>query len=313
MTRLLTQPPPPRTASAAAVVSAITVDVEDYFQVSGFESVVPRDRWHAYPSRVEQNTQRLLALFQEAGVRGTFFVLGWTAERYPALVRRIQQAGHELGCHSYAHRLVYSLTPEEFRRDTRRAAAAVEDASGAKVQGYRAPSFSITRKSLWALDILAEEGFRYDSSIYPILRDRYGIPGAPRHPFPVRVAAGTRGTASLLEVPPSTVRCLGVNLPVGGGGYLRLFPAPLFRRALARLIEGERRPAVLYVHPWELDPDQPRIRAGSRLSRFRQYVNLDRTAPRLRALLARWPFAPLCEVLDRLPAAPPVALDFIAR
>jgi len=284
------------------------VDVEDYFQVSGFEDVVPRASWGRYESRVERNTERLLALLDEVGVRGTFFVLGWTAERHPGLVRRIRGAGHELGCHSHLHRLVYRLRPEEFRRDTRRAVAALEDAIGERVVGYRAPSFSITRQSLWALEVLAEEGFRYDSSIYPIRRDRYGLPGAPRHAFSVQVAG-----AALVEVPPSSVRWLGMTLPVGGGGYLRLCPAPLFRRALERVIQGEGRPAVLYVHPWELDPDQPRIAAGSRLSRFRQYVNLGRTEGRLRALLRRWPFAPVGDLLPRLARGRALRLDALAR
>jgi polysaccharide deacetylase family protein (PEP-CTERM system associated) len=298
----------------AAPLSALTVDVEDYFQVSGFEDVVPRAAWHRYESRVERNTDRVLALCEEAGVRATFFVLGWTAERHPALVRRIHAAGHELGCHSHLHRLVYRLTPAEFREDTHRSKAVVEDLTGAAVLGYRAPSFSITRRSLWALDILAELGFRYDSSVYPILRDRYGIPGAPRHPFALRVGATLAASARavILEAPPSTVRWLGMNLPVGGGGYLRLAPEWLFHRALTRLIAREGRPAILYVHPWELDPDQPRIPGSSPLSRFRQYVNLSRTEARLRRLLTAWPFGRLQDVLELLPRAAPLPADALA-
>jgi polysaccharide deacetylase family protein (PEP-CTERM system associated) len=279
-------------------VSAITVDLEDYFQVSGFEEVVSLAAWDRYEPRLAPSTERLLAVLAEAGVQATFFVLGWSAERHPGLVRRIRDAGHELACHSYAHRLVYRLTPAQFREDTRRAKAVVEDLAGVPVVGYRAPSFSITRQSLWALEILAEEGFRYDSSVYPILWDRYGIPGAPRHPYVV----GTRSASvpDLLEIPPSTVRWLGLTLPVGGGGYFRFFPERLFHRALRRLIRGEGRPAVIYVHPWELDPAQPRIPGGSRLARFRHYVNLHKTEGRLRRLLRAWPFAPMRDLLDGL-------------
>jgi polysaccharide deacetylase family protein (PEP-CTERM system associated) len=291
-------------------VSAITVDLEDYFQVSGFDEVVPLSAWDRYEGRLTQSTERLLAVLAESGVRATFFLLGWSAERHPGLVRRIRDGGHELACHSYAHRLVYRLTPAGFREDTRRAKAVVEDIAGVQVIGYRAPSFSITRRSLWALDILAEEGFRYDSSIYPILWDRYGIPGAPRHPFvvrPGRDGAGGPPRADILEIPPSTVRWLGLTLPVGGGGYLRFVPERLFHRALQRLIRGERRPAVIYVHPWELDPEQPRIVGGSRLARFRQYVNLHKTEGRLRRLLRAWSFAPVRDLLDTL--APCARLD----
>lgn len=325
--------------------NALTVDVEDYFQVSGFEDVIPRASWDTFESRVERNTDRLLEILAEAGVTATFFVLGWTAERHPALVRRIHAAGHELACHSYAHRLVYRCTAKEFREDTHRAKCLVEDLSAQPIIGYRAPSFSITRKSLWALEILAEEGFAYDSSIFPILRDRYGIPSAPRYPYrillgdyrasaldPVNPVALLGGKAagrrpmpvggcrlpatgddaaqqldaaadsedSILEIPPSTIRLLGVTLPIGGGGYLRLFRESLFHRALRHIIELERKPAVLYIHPWELDPDQPRLRGGAWVSRFRQYVHLDQAEGKLRNLLVRWRFAPIRDLLDSL-------------
>jgi len=297
----------PPAAPPAAVVSAFTVDLEDYFQVTGFEASVPFASWAGHESRLEWNTERLLELLAARKTCATFFALGWTAERHPGLIRRIHAAGHELASHSYAHRLVYRLSPAAFREDTRRAKAVVEALTGDPVLGYRAPSFSITRRSLWALEILADEGFAYDSSIYPILRDRYGIPGAPRHAFPVRL-----GAAGLLEIPPTTLRRLGVNLPLGGGGYLRLFPEALFRRGLAAVIEGERRPAVLYVHPWELDPEQPRLQAGTRLSRFRHYVNLDKTQARLDRLLATWPFGPMRGLLASAAGSPAKTLDQLA-
>jgi polysaccharide deacetylase family protein (PEP-CTERM system associated) len=275
---------------------ALTIDVEDYFQVSGFEDIVPRTRWESFESRVERNTHRVLDILAGARVSATFFVLGWIAERYPALVRRIHTSGHEIGCHSYEHRLVYRCAPETFREDTHRAKAILETIIGEPIIGYRAPSFSITRKSLWALNILAEQGFEYDSSIFPVIRDRYGIPGAPRFPF--RIAR--TGDPGLIEIPPCTIRFLGVNLPLGGGGYLRLFPESLFRRAIDHIVNVERQMAVLYVHPWELDPDQPVVSNGSWLSTFRQYVNLGKTEARLRRLLGAFPSVAIRTVLPSL-------------
>ncbi len=291
-------------------VSALTIDLEDYFQVSGFEDVVPRETWGGFESRAERSTEKLLRILAEFRTSATFFVLGWTAQRHPSLVRRIRQSGHEVGCHSFAHRLVYRCTPEEFREDTRHAKAVIEDILGEAILCYRAPSFSITRKSLWAMEILAEEGFRYDSSMFPILRDRYGIPNIPRHTF--RIALSTE-TSAIAEVPPSTVRWLGICVPMGGGGYLRLFLDWLFRRAIRQVIEGERKPAILYLHPWELDPDQPRILNGSGLSQFRHTINLAKTERKLTALLSRWRFAPLTEVVDRMEHLPLLLLQQIAR
>jgi len=378
-----------------SAVIALTVDLEEHFQVSGFESVIPRERWPRFESRLERNTMLLLEILASHSASATFFVLAWNAERYPGLVRRIHAAGHEIACHSYAHHLVYRQTPEEFRQDTRRAKGILEALIGQPVVGYRAPSFSITRKSLWALNILADEGFQYDSSIFPILRDRYGIPGAPRFPYRIPVGNGspvlkdsradsqalspqpsalspqrlegsnlpaagcpldshsTDSTTqqlnnsttpsqalspqpsalspqrlegsdlpaagcpldshstelptqqlnnSILEIPPSTIRFLGLTLPLGGGGYLRLFPEPLFRNALERILIAQRQMAVLYVHPWELDPEQPRVLRGSWLSTFRQYVNLHKTEGRLRRLLATFPSVSIRTVLPRLTA-----------
>ena len=296
--------------------NVLTIDVEDYFQVSGFEDVIPRSSWDQLESRVERNTDRLLELLAEFRVRATFFVLGWTAERHPALVRRIQRAGHELGCHSYSHRLIYRLSDKDFREDTRRAKGIIEDLAGAKVIGYRAPSFSITRKSLWAITILAEEGFKYDSSIFPIFRDRYGIPGTPRFPYWLELKGETvsnplheRSWPTILEIPPTTVQWLGVTLPMGGGGYLRLCPSWAFHHAIRRLVEVKCQPAVVYLHPWELDPEQPYIATASWLSRFRHYVNLDGTEKKLRGLLSRWRFSTAGELVDIICRTPITILD----
>jgi polysaccharide deacetylase family protein (PEP-CTERM system associated) len=264
----------------AGVLNALTVDVEDYFQVSAFDEFVPRSEWASFESRVCANTDRLLRIFDGAGVRGTFFVLGWVAEHYPELVRRIHRAGHELASHSYGHALVYDSTPEQFRADLRRAQAAIESASGVRVRGYRAPSYSITERSLWALDVLACEGYRFDSSIYPINHDRYGIPSWPRH-----VHRLARNAGALWELPGSTIRRGGVNLPIGGGGYFRVLPYGWTQYGIRYLNEEEQRPAIFYLHPWEVDPDQPRLNAGL-VSRFRHYCNLEKTESRLLADVA---------------------------
>lgn len=279
--------------SGNRVLNALTVDVEDYFHVSAFADIVRPSEWDHYESRVCRNTERLLELFDEANVRGTFFVLGWVAERFPELVRRIRAAGHELASHSYDHGLVYDKSPEAFRADLRRAKSAIEDAAGVSVDGYRAPSYSVTERSLWALDVLVDEGYRYDSSIYPIRHDRYGIPSWPRHLHRVERPGG-----ALWELPGSTVRRLGTNLPMGGGGYFRLLPYQWTRSGMARLNQVERRPAIFYLHPWEIDPDQPRLNAGL-LSRFRHYYHLHETEGRLRRLLSDFQFGTVSEVLDQ--------------
>lgn len=248
------------------------------------------------PSRVVASTRRLLDLFERHGARATFFVLGWVAERNGPLIREIADRGHEIACHGHEHDLVYDLGPDRFRADLRRARAAIEGAVGVGVRGYRAPSYSITRKSLWALEILAEEGFHYDSSIFPIRHHRYGIPDFVRHPVALELRAGR-----LLEFPLTTLRVGRSNLPLAGGAYLRFVPAALFRRGFARLVR-ERRPTVLYLHPWEIDPDQPRQAVGWRV-RVNHYFNLSRVEARLDRLLAAHGFAPLAEVLDGLDAA----------
>jgi polysaccharide deacetylase family protein (PEP-CTERM system associated) len=280
-----------RPASTGSRLNAMTVDVEDYFHVSVFEGSVSRNRWESLESRVVGNTERLLDLFDEHAVRGTFFVLGWVAERYPLLVSSIAARGHEIASHGFAHRLVYDQTPDVFRDDVRRSKAILEEQSGRRINGYRAPSFSVTAQSLWALDVLLEEGFRYDASIFPIRHDRYGIPDAPRWPHTMARAKG-----SLFEVPGSTVRLGGTNLPVAGGGYFRILPYAWTRWGMRHLNHVEGQPAVFYLHPWEIDPEQPRLPA-SVLGRFRHYRNLHLTEARLRCLMRDFTFGPLETVL----------------
>lgn len=290
-------PLPAGPAGPPRILNALTVDVEDYFHVSAFDAPGKRARWDAYESRVRRATHRLLELFAGASATATFFVLGWVAERFPQLVRDIAAAGHELASHGYAHRLVYDMTPDAFREDLRRAKDAIASASGVEVRGFRAPSFSITRRSLWALDVLAEEGYTLDSSIYPVRRDRYGIPGAPRFAHDIVRPAGR-----LIEMPPSTMRVGALTLPVAGGGYFRLYPEALTHRAIRAINDADRQPAVVYLHPWEIDPDQPR-QAGTLVSRFRHRVNLHRTEARLSRLLAAFPFASMSDALRTAPSA----------
>lgn len=283
-------------AAHSPVVNAMTVDVEDYFHVSAFDGVLPRSQWDGMESRVVANTEALLALFGETSVRATFFVLGWVAERHPELVRTILAAGHEVASHGYAHRLVYDLTPDMFRDDIRRSKQVLEDAGGTAVEGYRAPSYSVTPRSLWALDILIDEGFRYDASIFPIHHDRYGIPVSARHPYFLHRSGG-----EILEAPASTVKWGPFNFPVAGGGYFRILPYEWTKWGIDRINRLESRPAIFYIHPWEIDPGQPRL-SGSLLSRFRHYRNLDQTADRLRRLVSDFSFAPMQTVLRQAAA-----------
>jgi len=290
----------PHTASAAGdhgVINMMTIDVEDYFHVSALAEAAPRNRWDSFESRVCANTERLLATFEHARIRATFFVLGWVADRHPDLVRRIIAAGHELASHGYHHQLVYDLTPEEFAGDVRRSKDVLEQIAGRPVLGYRAPSYSITRRSLWALDVLIAEGFKYDASIFPVHHDRYGIPDAPRHAY--RLA---RRDGHLVEIPPSTVRMGGINLPVAGGGYFRLLPYWWTALGIGRVNGRERRPVCFYLHPWEVDPGQPRLTAG-RLSTFRHYRNLHVTESRLKRLLAAFPFGAVEDVMSTIDIA----------
>ena len=272
-------------------LNALTVDVEDYYQVEAFAKVVRREDWTNWESRVERNTKFLLEMFAQRKVHGTFFTLGYVAEQHPQLIREIAQAGHEVACHSYYHRLVYSQTPDEFREDLRSAKHRLEDLIGAPVIGYRAPSYSITAQSLWALDILIEEGFSYDSSIFPVHHDRYGMPDAERFPHVLH-----RPPGEIIEFPPSTVRMRGVNFPISGGGYFRLYPYRLFRRGWQRINRSEAESAIFFLHPWEIDPDQPVV-PGTRLNIWRHRVNLSQTQGKLERLLNDFTFAPVKQVL----------------
>ncbi|MEP7183973.1 MAG: XrtA system polysaccharide deacetylase [Betaproteobacteria bacterium] len=264
------------------IVNALSVDVEDYFQVSAFAAHIPRSSWDSVPCRVEANIEGILGLLAEVDVRATFFTLGWIAERYPGVVRRIIDGGHELASHGYEHVRATDQGYGKFLADIRLAKAVLEDIAGHEVNGYRAPSFSIGAANQWAFDCIVEAGYRYSSSIYPIRHDHYGSPQAPRFAHQVR--------NGLIEVPVATVRVLDANWPAGGGGYFRLLPYHVSRWSLRRLNEVDGKPAMFYFHPWELDPDQPRVAGAGAKARFRHYVNLKRMRPRLRRLLDdfRW-------------------------
>jgi polysaccharide deacetylase family protein (PEP-CTERM system associated) len=281
---------------ARPIANAMTIDVEDYFQVHAFARRIDRASWDHLQRRVERNTDRILAMLAESGRHATFFTLSWVAERHPALIRRIASAGHEVASHGVAHHLASEQQPTEFRADVRRSRDVLEQVAGVPVRGYRAANFSIGRGNMWAFDVLAEEGYAYSSSIYPIRHDTYGMPEAPRFAF------RPRGSASVLEIPISTVALLGRNLPCGGGGYFRLLPYALSRWQIGRVNRHDGQPCVFYLHPWEIDPEQPRPAGLGLRTRFRHYVNLGRTADRLGWLLRDFSW----ERMDRifLPAEP---------
>jgi polysaccharide deacetylase family protein (PEP-CTERM system associated) len=274
-------------------VHVLTVDAEDWYHVENLRPATPPESWPGLRSRFRNAVDRMLELFEKRKVRATFFVLGVAAEREPAVIRSIVAAGHELACHGWSHDLVYRQTPERFREETRRAKALLEDLGSCEVRGYRASTFSITRRSLWALDVLAEEGFSYDSSIAPLRHDRYGIPGAPAAPHVRRLSEGR----SLLEFPVSVMRVLGWRFPLGGG-FFRLFPLRWTERALRRQAAAGW-PGMIYVHPWEFDPDQPRVQGIGLVRRFRHYYGLDRSRDKLDRLLSRNAFEPMGAALDR--------------
>ncbi len=276
------QEPTAAPAKDHSLTNALTVDVEDYFQVSAMAPHIDRASWDSRPCRVERNVERLLDLFERHDARATFFTLGWVAERYPGLIREIVARGHELASHGYGHLRASEQTPQEFRQDLLRAKGLLEDTGGCAVVGYRAPSFSIGHGNQWAFDVLLETGHRYSSSVYPVQHDHYGMPDAPRFPYDAR--------PGLIEIPVTTTRVFERNLPAGGGGYFRLAPYALSRWALRRVNRIDRRPAIFYFHPWEIDPAQPRVAGTSLKTRFRHYVNLDKTEARLGRLLRdfRW-------------------------
>lgn len=260
------------------ITNALSIDVEDYFQVSALAPYIARDDWERIPCRVEANTDRILAMCKRQGVKATFFVLGWIAERYPNVVRRIVEQGHELASHGYGHLRASDQTPQEFLADVTRAKRLLEDLSGQVVQGYRAPSFSIGQKNLWALDSLQEAGYRYSTSIYPVVHDHYGMPDAPRFAFEAR--------PGLLEIPPTTVHWAGRNWPASGGGWFRLLPYGMSRMLLNRVHSADQQSAMFYFHPWEIDPEQPTVPNVSLKTRFRHYVNLEHMAGKIERLMA---------------------------
>jgi polysaccharide deacetylase family protein (PEP-CTERM system associated) len=277
--------------------NALSIDLEEYFQVSAYADRVSFDDWDAYPSRVAENTDRILALLEEHHCKATFFVLGWVAQKHPKIVARVAGYGHEIACHSLLHRRVFDLTSREFREDTRKAKSIIEDASGMPVLGYRAPSFSITSNSTWAFEILVEEGFRYDSSIFPIEHPSYGIAGAPRAVFKVETPSGP-----ILEFPMPTL-CFGsLRSPIGGGAYLRLLPYLYTLWAIRYINRSEKNPICVYFHPWELDPDQPRMN-GDVTARMRHYFGMRTMETKLRRLLSDFRFGPLGSLIAGLDLA----------
>ncbi|MCG7898313.1 MAG: DUF3473 domain-containing protein [Candidatus Thiodiazotropha weberae] len=276
-------------------INAITVDVEDYYQVSAFNKQITKAEWESYESRVYDNTHRILKIFDDSNIKGTFFVLGWVAERNKKLIHEISELGHEVACHGYSHDLVYNQTPETFLEETKQSKAIIEDIIGRPIKGYRAASYSITEKSLWALDILTECGFSYDSSIFPIMHDRYGIPGAKTMPHRLKTEKGNE----IIEFPLSTVGVAKRRLPVSGGGYFRLFPYWLSKAGLNRVNRNDQMPFIFYMHPWEIDEGQPKIKS-SRLSEFRHYNNIDKFESRLLKLIRDFEFSTVSDVLQRL-------------
>lgn len=282
---------------ATRVIHMLSVDVEEYFQVEAASAGVTRDQWESIPRRLDASMDRALNLLAASGASATFFVLGWVAQRDRPLVRRIADAGHEVASHGMGHRMVGQSSPEEFRKDVRESRALLEDIVGRPVAGYRAPTFSITHRTAWAIDVLAEESYQYDSSVFPVRHDRYGVPDAPRFIHRARGPAG----GSLIEIPPLTLRLAGMNWPVGGGGYLRLLPVRVVAAALGAA-QARGRSGMIYLHPWELDPDQPVLPMG-RLTRWRHRVGLRHTADKLSWLLARFRFSTAAEGLRHVNGA----------
>lgn len=270
--------------------NALTIDVEDYFQVSAFAAHIDRSAWETMPCRIERNIERVLAMLALSGAKATFFTLGWLAERFPRMVRDIVAQGHEVASHGQAHLRATDQSPGDFSDDISRAKRVLEDVAGVEVRGYRAPSFSIGQNNLWAFDCIAEAGYRYSSSVYPVRHDHYGMPDAPRFAFRVR--------EQLLEIPITTARVFGRNLPAGGGGYFRLAPYRLSSWAIRRVNQVDRRAAIFYFHPWEIDPKQPRVAGVSAKTRFRHYLNLDRTEGRLRRLMRDFQWDRVDRVFD---------------
>lgn len=282
----------------AAILNAMSVDVEDYFQVSAFDPYVERDKWDSFPGRVESNVDRILEIFDQHRVKATFFTLGWIAQKYPEMTRRIVEQGHELASHGWEHIRVIHQTREQFKVDVRRTKDFLEDISGVGISGYRAASYSINETNLWAHEILVEEGYQYSSSIAPFKHDLYGIPDAPRFMH-------ERVDGRLIEIPVSTVRLGGKNLPCGGGGWFRLYPYALSRWAINRVNSKDKEACVFYFHPWEIDADQPRQSGLDSKTRFRHYLNLDMMEAKLQRLLNDFQWGRMDEVYQLMPKIEP--------
>jgi polysaccharide deacetylase family protein (PEP-CTERM system associated) len=293
----------------SAITHAMTVDVEDYFHVAAFNQVIDPKDWDQWPCRVEANTHRLLQLFDDANIKITFFILGWVAERYPELVQCIAAQGHEIASHGYSHQLIYTQDPQVFRAETARSKQLLEHLGQRPVLGYRAASYSITRRSLWALDILAELGFTWDSSIFPTRHDNYGIPGSPEHPYQIIASQGH----SLTEFPLTTAKVFGHSIPAAGGGYFRQYPYFLSRWLFQRASRNNTQPQIFYLHPWEIDPAQPRVANASWFSNFRHYTNLERCLPRLERMLADFHFGTISQSLSCMPATKTLSLADLAK
>ncbi|ABD79403.1 XrtA system polysaccharide deacetylase [Saccharophagus degradans] len=279
--------------SNSSVVHAMTVDVEDYFHVSAFYKVISQGDWDKWPTRVEENTLKLLDLFEQRKIKCTFFVLGWVAERFPELIRKLSEQGHEIASHGYSHQLVYTQTPEVFREETKKSKDILEQITQQPILGYRAASYSITRKSLWALDILDELGFEWDSSIFPVHHDNYGVPGSPTQPYTIELENGNKIT----EFPLTSAKVMGMSIPAAGGGYFRQYPYALSRWLFERASVNQTRPLIFYLHPWEIDPDQPRVPNASFKSKFRHYTNLHRCYGRLERMINDFNFGTIQQSL----------------
>jgi polysaccharide deacetylase family protein (PEP-CTERM system associated) len=294
---------------AKKVTHAMTVDVEDYFHVAAFNKVIDPSTWDSWPCRVEQNTNTLLALFDRNKIKITFFILGWVAERYPELIKRIHAQGHEIASHGYSHQLIYKQDPKVFREETLKSKQILEDLIQQPITGYRAASYSITRNSLWALETLAELGFTWDSSIFPTRHDNYGIPGSPEEPYKI----GTRQGKILTEFPLTTAKVLGQSIPAAGGGYFRQYPYFVSRWLFEIASLNQTKPQIFYLHPWEIDPDQPRVPNASWFSNFRHYTNLHRCLPRLERMIADFKFGTISESLGSVHIEKTIHIDDLGK
>jgi len=302
-----------------SIKNILTIDVEDYFQVHAFSTIVKPDDWEMYECRVEKNTTKILDILDKEKIKATFFILGWIAERYPNLIKKIYQESHEIASHGYEHQVIYNQTPAEFRKDIKKSKQLLEDLIGEEVIGYRAPTYSVTEKTLWALTILFEEGYRYDSSVFPIHHDYYGIPWAPRFPFiwdltsskpkikqiisinnqynKLKKLSKPNNSMEIIEFPISTINLVGYKFPIAGGGYFRLLPYWITKWGLKKINKKDKQPFIFYFHPWELDPGQPKIQNASKFSRFRHYNNIEKGEKRFKQLLADFELNPLKEIL----------------